>query len=396
MKVLMTIAGLDPEFGGPSRSVPALASALARNGVSVELFAGEPAAGKAAPCLPDASLVSTRLLPFADRASHWTARSNGFFSALRERAGADTVIHDNGLWLPSNHAAVAAARVLQRPLLISPRGMLTPWARQYRGLKKQLAWWLYQRRDLRSAKVLHATSPAEADGFRRAGFRQAIAMVPNGVELFPEIQNSKFKIQNSKTRTVLFLARIHPVKGLANLIEAWAKIKPQCWRVVVAGDDENGHRRELEEMIRQRQLTAQFEFTGPVQGEAKSELYRSADLFVLPSHTENFGIAIAEALAAGLPVITTRGTPWEELETRRCGWWVDIGAEPLADALQLAVQLSDAERQEMGLRGRKLIEDKYTWPAAAKKMAAVYGWMLGHEPRPDWVLLRRGLIEIGE
>ena len=391
MKVLLTIAGLDPEFGGPSRSVPALAEALARNAVSVELFACESAAGQGTPRLPDASLVSTRLLPFADRASHWTARSNGFFSALRERAVTDTVIHDNGLWLPSNHAVVTAARVFQRPLLISPRGMLTPWARQYRGLKKQLAWWLYQRRDLRQAQVLHATSPAEAEGFRKAGFSQPIAVVPNGVEL--PLLNRKSEIGNRKSeiRTVLFLSRIHPVKGLANLIEAWAQIKPVGWRVVVAGDDENGHRQELEEMIRQRQLAGQFEFIGPVQGEAKLELYQRADLFVLPSHTENFGIAIAEALAAGLPVITTRGTPWEELETRRCGWWVEIGAEPLANALQQAFQMSDAEREEMGRRGRKLIEEKYTWPAAAQKMAAVYGWMLGHEPKPECVSMAAGI-----
>ena len=390
MKLLMTIAGLDPEFGGPSRSVPALAEALAQTGVGVELFACEPAAGRGTLRRPDASLVSTRLLPFADRASHWTARSNGFFSALRERAVADTVIHDNGLWLPSNHAVVTAARVLQRPLLISPRGMLTPWARQYRGLKKQLAWWLYQRRDLRRAQVLHATSPAEAEGFRKAGFSQPIAVVPNGVAVPGEARSSKLETRNSKLRTVLFLSRIHPVKGLVNLIEAWAQIKPAGWRVVVAGDDENGHRRELEEMIGQRQLVGQFEFTGPVSGETKLKLYERADLFVLPSHTENFGIAIAVALAAGLPVITTRGTPWEELESRRCGWWVEIGAEPLANALQQAFQMSDAERRELGQRGRKLIEEKYTWPAAAQKMAAVYGWVLGHESRPDCVLMATG------
>ena len=387
MKVLMTIAGLDPEYGGPSHSVPALAEALARAGVSVELFACDAVAGRGTPHLPEPRLVPTRLLPFADRSTRWAVRRNGFFSALRERAGADTIIHDNGLWLPSNHAVVAAARTLNRPLVISPRGMLTPWAMKYRGLKKQMAWWLYQRRDLRCAQVLHATSQAEAVGFRAAGLRQPIAVVPNGVELPGGTRNSELGTRNSELRTVLFLSRIHPVKGLVHLVEAWAKLQPAGWRVVVAGDDADGHQSQLETLIRQRQLTGQFEFLGPVHGEKKSELYQNADLFVLPSHTENFGIAIAEALAAGLPVITTKGTPWEELVTHRCGWRTDIGTGPLTEALGKATALSDAQRREMGQRGRRLVEENYTWPAAAQKMAAVYGWMLGREPKPNCVSL---------
>ena len=385
MKVLMTIAGLDPEYGGPSRSVPALAETLARTGVSVELFACDAVAGRGTPHRPEPRLVPTRLLPFADRSTRWAVRRNGFFSALRERAGADTVIHDNGLWLPSNHAVVAAARTLNRPLVISPRGMLTPWAIKYRGFKKQMAWWLYQHRDLQCAKVLHATSSAEAEGFRRAGFRQPIAVVPNGVEMSAGTRNSKLETRNSKLRTVLFLSRIHPVKGLIHLAEAWAELQPAGWRVVVVGDDAGGHRAQLETIIRQRQLTSQFEFLGPVHGEKKSELYQNADLFVLPSHTENFGIAIAEALSWGVPVITTRGTPWEELVSHRCGWWTDIGTGPLAEALREATALSDAQRREMGQRGRRLVEENYTWPAAAQKMAAVYRWMLGRAAKPNCV-----------
>ena len=122
MHVFLTIAGLDPEYGGPSRSVPALAEALARDGAKVELITCEPAASRPAPRLPDARLVSTRVLPFADRATRWAARHNGFFSALQERCRAtpDSVIHDNGLWLPGNHAAAAAARELN-PRLIAAR-----------------------------------------------------------------------------------------------------------------------------------------------------------------------------------------------------------------------------------------------------------------------------------
>jgi len=131
-----------------------------------------------------------------------------------------------------------------------------------------------------------------------------------------------------------------------------------------------------------------FEYVGPVAGEAKWNLYRDADLFVLPSHSENFGLVVAEALACGVPVITTRGTPWEDLVTHRCGWWTEIGVEPLANALREALRLSDEERQHMGRRGRKLVEENYTWPAAAKKMVAVYRWMLGEGQKPECVNLK--------
>jgi glycosyltransferase involved in cell wall biosynthesis len=190
----------------------------------------------------------------------------------------------------------------------------------------------------------------------------------------------------------LFLGRIHPIKGLVNLVQAWAAVirNPEFgirnsgkWRVVIAGGDESGHLAEVKAEIRRLKVDSDFEFAGQVEGGAKWDLYRSADLFVLPSHSENFGIVIAEALACGVPVIASRGTPWAELETHRCGWWVDNRPEILAAALRDAMGRTDAERREMGRRGEKLVEINYTWPAAARKMLAVYQWMLGTSPRPE-------------
>jgi glycosyltransferase involved in cell wall biosynthesis len=195
----------------------------------------------------------------------------------------------------------------------------------------------------------------------------------------------------------LFLGRIHPVKGLLDLVRAWADLRKvggqrpavrnqlSDWRVVIAGGDENGHRREVEAAIHDHGLQDDFVFVGEVSGNRKWEIYRDADLFVLPSRTENFGMAIAEALASGLPVITTHGTPWQELGTHHCGWWVDPAPGPLASALREATSLTDAERQEMGQRGRRLVEEHYTWPAAAQKMISVYRWMLGQGERPECV-----------
>ena len=312
--------------------------------------------------------------------------------------------------------------------------MLTSWATRHRSFKKRIAWFLYQKRDLQTARVLHATSIAEAEHFRRLDLTQPIAIIPNGVEPPKEnVESRKQKAELSglrtpnsdlsavasakaelrtSARTVLFVGRIHPVKGLMNLIRAWAAIQDKAestkqkaeiselrsphsalrtaaaWRLVIAGGDEAGHTEKLKAESRELKLENSVEFVGPVEGAKKWELYRSADLFVLPSHSENFGLVVAEALASGVPVITTKGTPWQELETHRCGWWIDIGAEPLVRALREALSLSDAERQEMGARGRQLTESKYTWPKVAQQMKSVYEWVLGTGPRPECVLLK--------
>jgi len=337
---------------------------------------------------------------FARRAQ-WIPR---FKCVLRERciaAGAQ-IVHDTGLWLLTNHAAAAVGEELNLPRIVSPRGMLTGWALRHKRWKKRIAWILYQRRDLQTAHVLHATSPAEVADFRNAGLTQPVAMIPNGVER-PSLSASDGEragvrcAENSVTqpstpnpqpplRTALFLGRIHPIKGLLDLVKAWALVRPQGWRVIIAGGGEAGHAAELKAEIRKLQLETDFEFVEPVQGDAKWSLYRRADLFLLPSHSENFGIVVAEALASGVPVITTRATPWEELVTHRCGWWTENGPEPLAAALRDALSRTDEERREMGRRGRQLVEQKYSWPGIAAQVHAVYRWMLGEGEKPECVV----------
>ena len=381
-----------------------MAAALVRSGLEVEIVTCESSPGQNSPLLPQEVLVKTHLLPRACRTTQWLAQTNGFTRALGASSHGvkDCIFHDNGLWLPTNHAVAVAARRLKRPLIISPRGMLTAWALFFRGWKKRMAWGFYQRRDLQSAQVLHATSQAEAGEFRALGLAQPIAVIPNGVEV-PEDgikqkaesrkQKSDFSVSEFQLsafekplRTVLFLSRLHPVKGLLDLVEAWHTVRPEGWRVIIAGGDENEHLHEIKAEIGKLKVENDFEFVGQVEGEAKWNLYRGADLFVLPTKSENFGIVIAEALGCGIPVITTRGTPWEDLVTRRCGWWMEIGAAPLARALEEAIRLTDEERRSMGLRGRELVQEQYAWPVAAAKMVSVYRWMLGTGEKPACII----------
>ena len=417
IKVLFTIASLHPEHGGPSQSVPGLCEGLGRAGVGVEIVSLHYGKTWKPPLAPATELVTTTYVDcsFAPaRRAQWTPRFN---SVLRERCRASSaqIIHDTGVWLLTNHAAASAARGLGLPFIISPRGMLTAWSLRHKGWKKRMAWRLYQQRDLQSAQVLHATSREEIKDFRAAGLTQPIAVIPNGVEL--PIQKSEVRGQKSglrsptsDLRTILFLGRIHPVKGLTNLVKAWASIQRSeagghwsasspgglrpggvvsgqpKWRIIIAGRDEEGHKSDIEAEIRKLKVENDFEFIGPVEGEAKWDLYRSADLFVLPSHSENFGLVVAEALACGVPVITTKGAPWEELVTQHCGWWIDKGVEPLTAALREAMALSDEQRKTMGQQGRRLVEQNYSWPKIAVEMKSVYEWVLGGGARPGCVV----------
>lgn len=382
IRVVLTVASLAAEHGGPSRSVTSLGAALAQRGVVVELVTSAPGPSEAPPVLPPEGLVPVR---FARRPSARDALggNSDLARALRTVLGQGSILHDTGLWLPSNHVAAAVARRTSVPFVVSVRGMASAWALRQGRVKKRLAWALYQRRDLRTARLLHATAQAEVEDLRRLGLRQPVAVVPNGVDV-PAVARHDWG--ERPARRALFLSRIHPGKGLINLVRAWAQTRPMGWELVIAGPDADGHRAEVERLARELGVGEAIRFAGPIEDGEKWDLYRSADLFVLPTFSENFGIVVAEALAAGVPAITTKGAPWQDLETHRCGWWIDVGVEPLAAALGEATALTDARREAMGRRGRALVEQRYSWDHAAEAMAAAYAWLLGRGERPACVV----------
>ena len=153
------------------------------------------------------------------------------------------------------------------------------------------------------------------------------------------------------------------------LLQAWNRVRPEGWRLRIVGPDETNHVRELRQQVQKLGLEAVIEFVGPVSDREKWSYYREADLFVLPTHSENFGVVVAEALAAGTPVLTTRGAPWQDLLHYDCGWWTEINTDAIADALTEAVQAPVPVLQAMGRRGQRLVQQQYTWEATARKMA---------------------------
>jgi glycosyltransferase involved in cell wall biosynthesis len=177
-------------------------------------------------------------------------------------------------------------------------------------------------------------------------------------------------------RRVLFLSRIHPKKGLADLVLAWGQVRQPGWQVVIAGPDEGGYEAVIRGLIKRHGLEADFDFPGVVAGERKERLFAEADIFILPTYSENFGIAVAEALARAVPVITTTGAPWQELETCECGWWVAPGVNGVAVALAQAMRASADTLAEMGARGRSLVEAKYAWARIGKEALRASEWAL--------------------
>jgi len=302
------------------------------------------------------------------------------------------VVHVNGIWHPVFHWSARAARRSGAKVIIQPHGMLEPWSMAHQRVKKRLAWWLYQARDLALTDALVATSEDELLNLRRLGLRQPVALLPNGVHLpdagAPNPERNVAMQVAARQRHMLFLSRLHPKKGVELLLEAWAALRPPGWMLTIAGTGDAAYLAFLSERAQSLQLGSEVRFVGELLGEAKWRAYRNADVFVLPTFSENFGVVVAEALAHGLPVITTKAAPWNSLGIHQCGWWIDVGRDPLIGALQQAISLDDDTRSEMGKRARDLAAT-FDWRQIAESTAEVYRWLAGQGPLPACVSLER-------
>lgn len=386
LTVVHVLASTRADHGGTSRSVPSLCENLDDLGVEVHLVTATPVNPMPGqePILPEGG-VHIHCIEERTGLNRTLRSPMGFYRRLWsvvEDVQPD-VIHDHGAWLPSNAMAAWVSQRADVPLVIAPRGMVTEWSISHRAWKKRTAWHLYQKHVFRQASLFHATAPVEVGDLRSLGMTQPIAVVPNGVEIPDALPDG----EPAEERRALFLSRIHPKKGLPMLFDAWADVRPDGWTLELVGPSENGHRGELEAQARKLELDGDIVFSGPVPDADKWQKYAGANLFVLPSHSENFGIVVAEALAAGVPALTTTGTPWQELETHDCGWWVKPERSAISEALHAATEMESEECAAMGQRGRRFVESEYTWDAVGRKMNRAYEWLTGQNRTPCHVKL---------
>ncbi len=397
LRVVQTVSSLARIAGGPSQSVTGLCEHLARAGCNVDLCCIDLTARFGEPVEVDSSLVDLHLSDPAGRLASMFIPAS-FKKILRAQATDCDVIHSHGLWEPVSRCSSIMARQLDKPHVISTRGMLDPLSFGHAAWKKRLAMMLFARRNLEAAACMHATATLETQSIRRFGFAGPIAVIPNGLNLSSYGQHDAAVAKTELTakwpetegkKILLFLSRIHPQKGTRDLVEAWAELSKRFtdWHLVMAGPAVEGHSDQLAARLAGLGAADSVTFTGPVYGADKPELYSAADLFVLPSISENFGIVVAEALASKVPVITTTGTPWAELPEHKCGWQIELGLQPLKETLAEAMALPEETRAEMGARGRALMESRYSWNAIAAQMAAVYNWLIRRAEMPECVNL---------
>ena len=293
------------------------------------------------------------------------------------------VVHLHGLWQLRRYAK--AAYDANVPVVWSTHGMTAPWALRHKWLKKKIAWWLFQKRDLKKAAAIHCTTEQEAEWNKRLGLRNCF-VAPLGCELSHvnridgRWDDGRVERVDRVDRVLLFVGRMHPVKGLENLIRAWGLVgsceslvvSGQRWKLRIVGPDEDGYLARLKSEVRSLGLDHSVEFAGPKYEEDLNREYENCDCLVLPSFTENFGATIVDAMAHCKPVIASTFTPWREVAEEKCGWWVSNEPDKLAATIREMMNIGDVRRRGMGARGRILAEEKYSWEAVALRLSDVY------------------------
>lgn len=377
MKIAIIIESLSKRKGGPARSVPILARELSCLGMDVFLFFLK-SNDMNTHLLEDSKVVVKALeqLPTTDD-----------FVDLYKNNGIQ-IVHTQGVWDLFFHRSVLAARRLNLPYLISPRGTLEPWAFQHHGWKKKLAMYLYAGKDLKKAKALVATATSEGENFRHLGIKTPYALIPNGLNLNEYPCRSEYE-KSVIHKQILFLSRIHPKKGIELLIQAWNRLKdlfPE-WQVKIVGNCEsNDYRNKLDNLISQYGLNNSVSILPPVFGKEKYKLYIESSLFVLPTYSENFGMVIAEAMACGVPVITTKGAPWQCLEDEQMGWWIEPNTVSLTKTLEIALTQSSEKLFSMGQACSQYVRKHYDSRVITSKFLRVYDWISLQKEQPDFVV----------
>lgn len=369
VRVGMLVGSISTSSGGVSEAVRSLSLALRRQpGMAVDIFSlGEPGGDNR---------------DFGDTPVH-LARTIGPSSfgfapeldrlLLRHRID---MLHVHGLWMYPSIAARRWARRTGRTYIVSPHGMLDPWALNNSAWKKHLARLVFEDRHLKNAAILHALCDSEREAIASAGIETATIVLPNGVERQrPVIGQAQWRRElGCEAKALLFLGRVTPKKQVAELIRAWtAERRPGSpWHLVLAGPVDAAYRQVLAEIIEENHAGRHVHMAGPVFGKDRDLAYASADAFVLPSLSEGLPMAALEAFAAGLPALLTPQCNLPEAFTARCALRMETDGASIRAVLRRLFDMDEAERLAMGARARHLAAERFDWTAIASRFGALY------------------------
>jgi glycosyltransferase involved in cell wall biosynthesis len=366
MQLTHIVPSLEARYGGPSQSVRWLSLALAEQGHAIQLLATHPE--------NEENRLDGKLEVKIFRRD-WPGRlcpSAGLRAALQQSAA--DIVHHHALWLRTLHYAHQRTKKSDARLVISPRGMMSPWAWQHHPWRKRFARALVHPGAFAAAQGWHATSEEEASDIRRLGFQQPICVAPNGVNAPTAIETERAtawwreRCPDAFQRpTALFYGRFHPKKRVLELIDLWIQRAPPDWLLLVVGIPETYSPAQLTEYAR---VSSRAPRVRVFDGTGVPAPYPAASLFLLPSHSENFGLTVAEALAYGLPAVVTDATPWKSLSATGHGWCV--AWERFGDAMREAMQRGPDALKLQGQQASRWVLENYSWAASARTLADFY------------------------
>jgi glycosyltransferase involved in cell wall biosynthesis len=298
----------------------------------------------------------------------------GFGGKLAELSRGFDLVHIHGLW---RYPTLVGGRVLRRlgvPYVLSPHGLLMPEARNRHALRKSAALALGEARNIRGAAFIMADGVRESEALRTfdPALRSIVVPLAVDTDVFRPRRDGPTA---APRRELLSVSRLHPIKRLVELVRAFGQVasRHDDWDLLLAGpEDDAGYRQEIDRAASSFGLSSRVRLLGRLEGEALVSRFQAADVFVLPSTSESSGLSLVEAMAAGIPVIATTGTPWKEIASERCGWWVDPGVDALARALDQAMSARPDQLGEMGARARELAVREYSLGALRLRLIDAY------------------------
>lgn len=374
MKVLYT-GTLEATAGGPAMSTYYTLYGLRSLGVEAEILMYP---------LSQGGVLRGQEVPVHYTSAPWEKKFaySPLYKKDMRALGMFDLYHAQGIWQYPTYALADVAREKHRPYLITPHGMLYP---QDIAKSSQTAklWSLKLRllRDLNRAACVHVTCREELEHCRQLGVTAPIAIIPNPVEVRERTERTvdgMFRLG--------YLGRLSPRKNVEGLIYAFATLQEEAAAVelLIIGGGDVSYERFLKDEVRRLDL-GNVRFTSFLSGAEKDRALASLSVLAMPSEFENFGMVIAEALVRGIPCIATTGSPWEELQTYGCGWWVPYSQQDITAAVSAALHTSAAQLKQMGERGRRLVEERYSVEAVARQMKILYEWVTGAGEKPEFV-----------